>query len=204
MNREDLIMYEYGSSLTGEEKRFIEMDLGKGVDCLGPNYDMLDLQVVPSPSSLAYSTMGCGYCSFKKTVRDWSKISRTMYRNASTPSGRPVSLDIGINGNREKESRMSYTCEGEMVRTKTIRFAIAAPVKEDTINLRRESYRYGKLLLEILANHAVVDRCISFIERNKTRKREVAARPWATRLVALAEGRYMRDRPPFIHLTNPA
>ena len=129
-----------------ELQRLPRMGLGMGVDCLRPNCDLLDLQIDPTRSSLVQLTMGCGYRAFKDDVRDWCKINRAMHCNIRTPSGLPVKMDIGINANRRSESRLSHKCEGEMVHTRTIRFAIGAATKEGTTEMDWKPYditRYG-------------------------------------------------------------
>jgi hypothetical protein len=116
--------------------------LGMGVDCLSPSCDLLDLQIDPSRAPLEQLTMGSGYRSFKDDIQDWYKINRALHCSISTPSGLPVKMDIGINANRKSQSRLSYKCEGETVRTRTIRLAIETPTttKGDTSKL---THRHG-------------------------------------------------------------
>ena len=96
--------------------------LGKGVDCLRHNCELLGLQIDPTHSSLVQLTIGCGYRAFKDDIRDWCKLNSAMRSNMRTPSALPVKMDTDINANRRSECQLSYKCEGEMVHTRTIRF----------------------------------------------------------------------------------
>ena len=127
--------------LTHEEKeKAAVMGLGMGVDCLSPNHDLLDQQIDPRPSSLLQLTVGSGYRAFKDDVRDWYKINRSMSNNIKTPSGLPVKMDVGVNANRRSESRLVFTCEGEMVHTRTIRFVIGVPTETGTSMMDWSNY----------------------------------------------------------------
>ena len=108
-----------------ESEKMAVMGLGMGVSCLSMTCDLLD----PRQSSLVQLTVGSDYSAFKEDVRDWYKRNRSMHFNIKTPSGLPVKVNVGVNANRRNESRLVYTCEGEMVRTRTIRLVIGVPTE---------------------------------------------------------------------------
>ena len=129
--------------LTSEEsEKMAEMGLGMGVSCLSmtSSCDLLDLQIDPRHSSLVQLTVGSGYSAFKEDVRDWYKINRSMHFNINTPSGFPVKVNVGVNANRRNESRLLYTCEGEMIRTRTIRIVIGVPTETGSSVMDRSTH----------------------------------------------------------------
>ena len=114
------------------------MGLGMGLSCINFRHHLLDRQIDPEPSQLLQLTMECGYKSFKTDVLDWYKLGREMRGSLKTPSALPVHIDVGVNYNRKKESRILQRNEGQKVHTRTVRFNIGRNAREN------DDQRYSK------------------------------------------------------------